>query len=320
MCRSVTNSPDSRRSGMENIMDTRKTLLLRNIDDFPDSIKLVDLSEENRKIIENYVSFGEHLQDVHQLFKLLEFNLKQLFSYCIMKYDDRFIKTNGEIIDFYDINGLVINIISSAKTLIEALETFYEIELGEERKKLFKLEVLSKKYDDVFSYRFLLYMRNYAQHGHLPISHIYDKERFCFDLMQILSTQHIKPNKAIKESMEKVHNEIIERFGDEPKIAVTYTLDSFTVVVHEIYYVFLQTIENDVKEIFHKQLHLLDLYPELIYKGDNALNGYVFYQSDEGSMLHMYNPTENLLAAYSKYKEDAKNAYQKYKKEHVEIE
>ena len=119
--------------------------------------------------------------------------------------------------------------------------------------------------------------------------------------------------------MEKVHNEIIDRFGDEPKISVTYTLDSFTVVVHEIYYVFLQTIENDVKEIFHKQLHLLDLYPELIYKGDNALNGYVFYQSDEGSMLHMYNPNENLLAAYSKYKEDAKNAYQKYKKEHVEI-
>lgn len=49
-------------------MGTRKALLLKNIDAFPDYIKLSDILEENRKIIEDYVSFGEHLQDVHQLF------------------------------------------------------------------------------------------------------------------------------------------------------------------------------------------------------------------------------------------------------------
>lgn len=300
-------------------MDTRKTLLIKNVDGFPDSIQLSDVSEENRKFIESYVSFGEHLQDVHQLFKLLEFNLGQLFNHCIMKYDDRLVNINGEVVDFYAINGLVINIVSSAKTLIEALESFYETELGEERKNEFKRKVLSKKYDENFSYRFLLFMRNFAQHGHLPISHIYDEGCFCFDLMQILSTQHIKPNKAIKESMEKVHDEIIEKFEDEPKIAITYTLDSFIVVVYEIYYAFLQTIEDDVKEIFNRQLYLLDLFPELIYKGDNALNGYVVYQIDESDVLHVYNSNESLLNAYTEYKEQAKNVYQKYKAEHVEI-
>ena len=301
-------------------MDTRKTLLLKNIDSFPDSIQLSDVSEENRKFIENYVSFGEHLQDVHQLFKLLEFNLEQLFNYCIMKYNDRLVNINGEVVDFYTINGLVINIISSAKTLIEALESFYETELGEERKNEFKREVLSKKYDEIFSYRFLLFMRTFAQHGHLPISHVYDKGCFCFDLMQIFSTRHIKPNKAIKESMEKVHDEIIERFEDEPKIAITYTLDSFIVTVYEIYYAFLQTIEDDVKEIFNRQIYLLDVFPELIYKGDNALNGYVVYQTGESNVLHMYNPNESLLNAYAEYREEAKKVYQKYKAEHVEIE
>lgn len=299
-------------------MDTRKTLLLKNIDDFPDSIQLNNVSEENRKFIEGYVSFGEHLQDIHQLFKLLEFNLGQLFNCCIMKYDDRLVNINGEIVDFFAINGLVINIVSSAKTLLEALESFYETELGEERKIEFKREVLSKRYDENFSYRFLLYMRNFAQHGHLPISRICDEGRFCFDLMQILSAQHIKPNKAIKESMEKVRDEIIERFEDEPRIAITYTLDSFTVVVYEIYYVFLQTIEDDVREIFDRQLCLLDLYPELIYTGDNILNGYVVYQTGESNELHAYNPNESLLNAYTEYKEEAKKVYQKYRTEHVE--
>lgn len=300
-------------------MDTRKTCLLKNIDGLPESIKLSDISEENRKIIEGYVSFGEHLQNVHQLFKLLEFNLEQLFNYCIMKYDDELVRIDGEVVDFYAINGFVINIVSSAKTLIEALEIFYETELGEERKNKFKQEVLSKKYDEVFAYRFMFYMRNYAQHGHLPISHIYDERRFCFDFMQILTTQHIKPNKAIKESMEKVRDEIIERFGDEPRVAVTYTIDSFTVAVYEIYYVFLQTIEDDIKEIFGKQLHLLNAYPELIYKGNNVLNGYVVYQTGVSNELHVYNPNECLLDAYNEYKEEARNVCDNYKAEHVEV-
>lgn len=301
-------------------MDTRRTWLAKNIKGFPDSIELCDAVEENQDFLEYFVSFGEHLQDVHQLFKLLGFNLDQLFNYCTMRYDDILVKKNGETVDYYDINGLVINIVSSAKTLIEALESFYATELGEERKEEFRRDILSKKYDNNFSYRFLLFVRNFTQHGHLPISHVYDERRFCFDLMQIISTKHIKPNKAIKESMEKVRNEIMEEFGDEPKIALTYTLDSFTVVVYEIYYIFLQTIENDIKEMFDKQLHLLELYPELIYKGDDLLNGYVIYKIDEDNNLHMYNPKDNLFDAYTKYKEEARNIYQKYEAKHPSFE
>ncbi len=86
----------------------------------------------------------------------------------------------------------------------------------------------------------------------MPIGYAYDEGHFCFDLTQILSTQHMKPNKAIKASMEQVHDEIIAGFEDEPKIAITYTLNSFTVVVYEIYYAFLRTIANDVKEVSDK--------------------------------------------------------------------
>lgn len=31
----------------------------------------------------------------------MEFNLSQLFIYCIMKHDDRLVKKNGEVVDFY---------------------------------------------------------------------------------------------------------------------------------------------------------------------------------------------------------------------------
>lgn len=56
------------------IINTRKTFLIKNIDDFQDSIELSDVSEEVGKFIGGYVSFGKHLQDVHPLFKLIEFN------------------------------------------------------------------------------------------------------------------------------------------------------------------------------------------------------------------------------------------------------
>lgn len=300
-------------------MDTRRMYLVKNIDDFSSGIELPDVPEEVQIFIENYVSFGEHLQDVHQLFKLLGFNLRQLFDYCVMEYRDKFVRVNGEKVDFYYINGLVINIISSAKVLVEALETFYKTELGDERKNIFKREVLSKKYDDVFSYRFLLYLRNFAQHGHLPISYSSDDDRFCFDLTQIVSTQHISANKAMIESMNKVYDQIVEKFNDVPKIAITHTLDIFTLTVYEIYWAFLKSIDADVKDMFDKQLDFLNRYPELIYKGDNALNGEVLYLVDEDKTLHTYNPKDNLFEAFIGYKKEAENVYQEYKAEHVEI-
>ena len=66
-----------------------------------------------------------------------------------------------------------------------------------------------------------------------------------------------------------------------------------------------------MKEIVSKQLHLLNTYPELIYKGDNALNGYVVYQTGENNELHVYNPNECFLNAYNEYKEEAKSVYYK---------
>lgn len=82
----------------------------------------------------------------------------------------------------------------------------------------------------------------------------------------------------------------------------------------------MKIIENDINGIFDKQLHFLDLYPELIYKGNNILNGYVVYQTSESNTLHMYNPNESLLNACIEYKEEAKNVYEKYKTEHEKVE
>ncbi|MCI8417001.1 MAG: hypothetical protein HFI33_05810 [Lachnospiraceae bacterium] len=81
----------------------------------------------------------------------------------------------------------------------------------------------------------------------------------------------------------------------------------------------MQTIEDDIKEIFGKQLHLLNAYPELIYKRNNALNGYVVYQTGVSNELHVYNPNECLLDAYNEYKEEARNVCDKYKAEHVAV-
>ena len=41
-------------------MDTRKTLLIKNIDGFPEAIELSDIPEEVRTFIEDYVSISKN--------------------------------------------------------------------------------------------------------------------------------------------------------------------------------------------------------------------------------------------------------------------
>lgn len=117
---------------------------------------------------------------------MLKFNIEQLEDKCTINSNDEiFSEKTEKIVDSITINALTINIFSVGKNLIDYIESFCKVNIPDKYKDL-KENILSKRYDGVFSYRLGLFLRNYSQHGHLPVSvHV---GKCCFDLNQTQDT------------------------------------------------------------------------------------------------------------------------------------
>lgn len=267
-------------------VDEKRILLVEKFDGFPENIVFPEINEKIRTDLSKIVSFSENIYNTHQLFEIFLFNVDQLFDFCTLYYNDQIVrKKDGCSVSLIEINALLINIISAGKTLIDKVESFLKTELGEDRVKIFKDNCISKKYDEVFSYRFLYHLRNFAQHGSLPVSQK-PKEKFCFDLFQISSAKHTHFSASIRESMNNIQQDIVKRFKDEPHIAVTYTLDAYTMTVLDIYNSFFYDIESDVLAYHNLKIDILRENPEIVFHGNETLNNMVIYEVEE-STLHM---------------------------------
>lgn len=75
---------------------------------------------------------------------------------------------------YSNINRLLLNYLSSIKTFIDHLETFIKRKFGNESYEFSELKkLLSSIYDNSFSYRFFIKLRNYTQHVGLPIHNMF---------------------------------------------------------------------------------------------------------------------------------------------------
>lgn len=296
-------------------MDTRRYILKEHVQDFPDVIDIPHVEEEIRNALRKYVAFGEELQCLEQLFEVFAYNLEQLDSYCTMYYDDRIIRNRDrKPATFIEINAHFINVISSGRSLMEATEKIFGVLAGEDRKNAFAENCIHKKYDEVFAYRFFYFLRNYAQHGYLPVSRKADG-KFCFDLTQILRTEHFHLKASMQEDLEMISAEIQEKFHSEPYIAFTVTLDAYALAVVEIYFQFLKEIESDVHEIYHRQIEILNQYPELSMGEENM----ILYDVED-TMIHLYNRKESLWNAFLEYKKYVLQKLKILRENHTEVE
>ena len=295
-------------------MDTQKRLLVESIPEFPDELMIPEIDEETKLCLKKYLSYSETLQNIHQLFEVYLFNLNQIDDFCTMYYSDEIIRNyDGKEVGFIEINALLINVISAGKTLIEGIEKFIKIEISKERADKFKKEIISKKYDDVFSFRFLNYLRNFAQHGNLPVSKSLEG-KFCFDLSQIMATLHIPTSPSIKQSMEQVARDIIEKYKSEPRIDFTYTLDMYTLTVVELYYSFIKEIEEESYAHYNKIQEILIETPELIIQEEGMKDMVVFELEDD--CLHMFSSKDNFRKMYDHYKKEAKEKVKYFNRIH----
>lgn len=115
-------------------MSTEEYILNRNID--INMTKIPNFKDDEIKLIDEYIEFTRHIQEIDQLFHIFKTNLNHLLIHYELWNDDTAIKRCNFDIEESDeiiINALVINYISSARTFVESIEIFLKDRLGKEK-------------------------------------------------------------------------------------------------------------------------------------------------------------------------------------------
>ena len=81
-----------------------------------------EIDKEDELLFRKYMEASRHFQEIFQLYKMMLFNLEELLEHYDMQFDDRVYSKHGEKVDAIEINALVSNAVSSARTLIESMD------------------------------------------------------------------------------------------------------------------------------------------------------------------------------------------------------
>lgn len=300
-------------------MNTEEYFFIKKTNVNVESIKLPELNENELYEIQEYIEFTRHIQEIEQLFCINKVNLDNfLFNYELMNDDTFFRKINcfREKDDSIIINTFVINYISSAKTLVESIENFIKENLGDDKYNTYKTYCVNKIYDERFSYRLLIRLRDFSQHGHLPVDVSINK-KCSFNLQQILNTPHFKHNKKLENEMINISSKILKEFGDNPRIMFTRSIAEFEISILEIYNYFITEASIEVKKLKKKFDELISRRPDIIYKSKDSLDGFILYKIKDKN-VHCVDPRqdpikmmENISAEVKKELENAKKEFKK---------
>lgn len=132
-------------------------------------MNFTSLPEESEQISQRYMEFAQHIRELDQLYRMMIFNLENIFERFTLNFDDRVFTKNGEVVDPIKLNAMLGNAISSGRTLIESMEVCDKAYISEAGN--FKKYFIAPVYDECPDYRIVDFLRNYMQHGHVPVSY-----------------------------------------------------------------------------------------------------------------------------------------------------
>ncbi len=272
-----------------------------------ENLVLPELSQSEKNVFELYVEINRHFQEINNLYRIFQFNLNSLLDTYVLNTNDIFelkCKENQTEEDYIMINAFTINFVSSGKILTDSMETLStEINKNVLRTEFdFKKNCISCHYDKNFSYRLLYHLRNFSQHGHLPVNITYDK-KLNFDLDHILETPHFSHNSLHKAQMENFRKEIYEKFEDYPYITYTKSIAEYNLTILEIYVDFILYFEEPLRGLVNKVEEILKCKPEIIHSNPDSFNGFVFYDCIDGN-LHCIDTNEKPLEFFNNTKKD----------------
>jgi hypothetical protein len=293
-------------------MDTEKIMPYQGFD--INNVTIPDLYEEELNTILKYIEITRYVQEIHQLFAVFCYNLLSILNTYELNNSDKLIRHKSFLGDFDDrteINALIISYISAGKTLTDSLEACMLGAYSSNNAYREYKELLSKVYDKSFSYRLLVRLRDYSQHGHLPVS--VDNNVFCFDIAQIIETPHFNHNKSLKDEMGNFTEELLVKRKTHPHYVFSLAVAEYTAVIAKIYYEFWIRIKGAFSSLNDDFSILIANHPEYIIHKDKKFNGWCFYQLN--NTLHGFNTKEDSSKMIKQYTDEAELFYDNEEKE-----
>lgn len=304
------------------IMDTIKVIPMSIIKDF-DSLFIADLTVEERKRISNHVALTKDVIEANQLFEAFYFNLLNMRNSFVFNISDTVFKTEhcpDFDSEFIAINSLVVNLISSAKILTEYLRETANRWLGNGKSKEDKYKdeynsYVSEIYDKSFNYRLLINLRNYMQHGYLPVS--FQDGKYSFDVTQILRTPHFKINGHLKTDMNNFITKLEIPGETIPCISLTLTIADFSVKVIDVYRKFLFYIKKNILSSHICIQKLIQSKPSIVCEYNEQLKGYIIYDEDLNERTyHAFKANDAPNKTIASYEKKVSDIYKYEKKEY----
>lgn len=232
----------------------------------PDKLISIDLA-----CVHSFTTIIRSLEEIHDLFELFCFNCNSfdknyhIFSSSHLQLFNQ--PSSHE--NFITINNYLINIISYGKTLVDAMETITKEKELKGSGVANYIDIVHQVYDTSFSYRLMYFLRNFSQHGHLPIS--YTDKTYCINLELILSTTHFNFKGKQKNELERITKEIIEQCNQNPTLNLTIQLAEYTSNILNLYEAFWCCISYYFISLSEKVTDLLHQYPNNFINHPNHL-------------------------------------------------
>ena len=291
-------------------MNTRRVI---KIEENEQNFIFYKMSEENEKIFRNYIEMSRHFQEITQLYRMMLFDLDDISKQYVFHFDDRVIPLYDKELNILYVNRIIRNAVSSARTLIESMEIFEREYIDSEG--YFKINFISRTYDEYFSYRFIDFIRNYLQHGHVPIS--FDGEKIFFQLSEILDVTHMRINSSLKKQMKNIEHELLDYGDGNIYLTVVPMCYEYFLLVQVLIFEFLRFIKGYLLEHFNKVQEILEENGEYVLD----INGipFVAVYLDEERRLHGFSAEDNMEREMDYWIDFAEQQLQQYEKNNNHI-
>lgn len=291
-------------------MNTRRVI---KIEENEQNFIFYKMSEENEKIFRNYIEMSRHFQEITQLYRMMLFDLDDISKQYVFHFDDRVIPLYDKELNILYVNRIIRNAVSSARTLIESMEIFEREYIDSEG--YFKINFISRTYDEYFSYRFIDFIRNYLQHGHVPIS--FDGEKIFFQLSEILDVTHMRINSSLKKQMKNIEHELLDYGDSNIYLTVVPMCYEYFLLVQVLILEFLRFIKGYLLEHFNKVQEILEENGEYVLD----INGipFVAVYLDEERRLHGFSAEDNMEREMDYWIDFAEQQLQQYEKNNNHI-
>ncbi len=290
------------------------------------ALKLIDtyfkdrpnLSDKDETLIKFYCYLEERIITIDLLYQIYLLNLNNLLNNFILKFDDEIIRINNntEQNSYVLINGLFSNLVSSGKTLTDSIQDLpkniksYATKTGIDHN--LNSQYISDIYDSNFSYKFCYHLRNYSQHGYLPISGGHNN-KYYFNLSRILSSKHFDLKAEVEEELAKMEKKMIKEYNNEPNIALTYTISKYNLEMHRIYCKYMTQIKNLRKKVVRRINNIIKENSKIVFSDVTLDKKYILYI--EENIMHFADLSGLHPKVFNDIRERAFINFKKEKKE-----